>query len=507
MLYFFSCKWYTLQDIIPWGSAMKKCLSFVREYFLFLLIAAQPLLDAVAYWLQSDEGTIAGKIRLAFMVLLPLYLLVKLQRKKHFILSMAIMGLYSLLHILNGLRVGYLDPYFDIAYLVRVLYMPVMAICFVYLVINKSTRDKTVKGIVLAAGLTLLSFVLACLTGTDNVTYAEGMGISGWVIDDNRCANSIILVSLSCFALLYGIGSKKWYINVLIPVACAFLLIINGTKACYFGLLGCLFSYLVFLLLEKPILGRKIRRVSALTLALVLITSIVIYPITPRAKAAADRASAPNARSGEIEATAAALGYDVPSMTPEERFNTPEVKEIFAHYYVQYMAAIPDLFDRFGMDAVLQHFNMSTNVAKLIDTREIKLCYSALIWADCDLLTRLVGFEVTEIGTEGIRDLENDWPAIFYYYGYLGFALYAAFVLWFLFLVAKRLLQNFKGSFTALNFCLLLCVVLQIGLAQFSGAILRMPNVSIYMAAVLALIYYQTRREPLAAKGEKPLEA
>ena len=43
--------------------------------FLFLLLAAQPVLDVVAYWMQSEQGTIAGLIRLAILVLLPLVLL------------------------------------------------------------------------------------------------------------------------------------------------------------------------------------------------------------------------------------------------------------------------------------------------------------------------------------------------------------------------------------------------------------------------------------------------
>ena len=43
---------------------------------------------------------------------------------------------------------------------------------------------------------------------------------------------------------------------------------------------------------------------------------------------------------------------------------------------------------------------------------------------------------------------------------------------------------------------LLLCLMLQLGLAQFSGALLRRPNVSIYLSLVLGLIYYQTVRLP-----------
>ncbi len=481
---------------------MKKTVSFFKEKLLFLLLAVQPVLDAIAYWTQSDDGTIAGKIRLAIMIVTPLILLFKLEKKRNFVIVMAVMGVYSLLHILNGFRVGYINMYFDVSYLVRVLYMPVMAVCLVFLVNTEKKRDQLIKGVFTAACLTLLFFAVAVLTKTYNVTYAEGMGISGWVIDDNRCANSIILVSLTCFAVFFGIKSEKKIFNILAPLVCQIVLVMNGTKACYFGLLAILLAYLVFLLAEKVILKKTLKKTAVFCLAALLVVSVVIYPVTPRAKAAGDRASGAEAKYGEIEAAAAALGYDVPSMSPEERFNTPEVKAVFEHYYKKYMGAIPDLFTRFGTDAVLLHFNMSTDVAKLIDTRDIKICYSTLIWNETDFITKLVGFEVSEIGTEGFRDLENDWPAIFFYYGYLGLALYAGFILYFLLLVVKRLLKQFKGSFILLNFCALLCLVLQIGLAQFSGAILRMPNVSIYMASAIALIYYQTKRVPVVEEGE-----
>lgn len=481
---------------------MKKTVSFFKEKLLFLLLAVQPVLDAIAYWTQSDDGTIAGKIRLAIMIVTPLILLFKLEKKRNFVIVMAVMGVYSLLHILNGFRVGYINMYFDVSYLVRVLYMPVMAVCLVFLVNTEKKRDQLIKGVFTAACLTLLFFAVAVLTKTYNVTYAEGMGISGWVIDDNRCANSIILVSLTCFAVFFGIKSERKILNILAPLVCQIVLVMNGTKACYFGLLVILLAYLVFLLAEKVILKKKLKKTAVFCLAALLAVSVVIYPVTPRAKAAEDRASGAEAKYGEIEAAAAALGYDVPSMSPEERFNTPEVKAVFEHYYKKYMEAIPDLFTRFGTDAVLLHFNMSTDVAKLIDTRDIKICYSTLIWNETDFITKLVGFEVSEIGTEGFRDLENDWPAIFFYYGYLGLALYAGFILYFLLLVVKRLLKQFKGSFILPNFCALLCLVLQIGLAQFSGAILRMPNVSIYMAAVLAIIYYQTKRASVSLAGE-----
>lgn len=53
------------------------------------------------------------------------------------------------------------------------------------------------------------------------------------------------------------------------------------------------------------------------------------------------------------------------------------------------------------------------------------------------------------------------------------------------------MIKNFKGSFFFFNFILAVTYVLQLGLAQFSGAILRRPNASIYMSLIIALIFYQ----------------
>ncbi len=485
----------------------KSLRSFLAENWLVLLIAAQPLLDFLAYWNQNSVATSAGYIRLLIMLAIPLYLLVTLKKKKRFILAMGTIGLLCLLHVANSFRVGYIDPFFDIAYLARVAQMPILAVCFIYLIRDERTKRQAVKGIAVAGAITLAGFVAAVLTGTDNCTYGAGLGISGWVIDDNRCANSILFVTLSTFAVCLAVRSEKLLVNISIPAIVTFLLIINGTKACYMGLFALLLAYAAFLLMEKPVLGRRIRWRVLLVLVLLIAISVVVYPYSPRAKMDAFNARLSTARQGEIEAGVAALGYDLSTMTLEEKLNTPEVRQVFEYYYLRYMVgAIPDLFDRFGYEPVFRYFNMSTDVARLIDTRQIKLCYSNLVWQESDSLTRLVGFEVTNLGYS-LRDLENDWPAIFYYYGYIGLAFYAAFVLYFLWLVLKRLIRDFKGSFTLLNFCLFICLILQIALAQFSGAILRRPNVSIYMSVVLALIYYQTSAKPAgeALPGEDGL--
>ena len=477
---------------------------YMADNWLMWLIAAQPLLDIIAYWNQNSVATVAGYIRLVIMVLLPLYLLITLKKKKVFLISMTVIGLYSVLHIANCIRIGYIDPVFDIAYLARVVQMPVLAVCFIYFIRNERTKKQAVTGVIAAAAITLAAFIAAVLSGTANSTYGEGLGISGWVIDDNRCANSIIFVSLSAFSVCMAARSEKWYFNIGVPAVVTALHIINGTKACYIGLFAILFAYTAFLLMEKPILGRKIKKLPVAAMLLLIVISILVYPYSPRARVDASLRQASSAQQGEIEAAALELGYDLNTMTMEEKLNTPEVREIFEYYYTRYMvAAIPEIFDTFGYEPVLRYFKMSTDVARLIDTRQIKLCYSHIIWQRSDCLTKFFGFEATHTGYS-YKDLENDWPALFYYYGYIGLGLYAAFVLYFIWLVLKRLATDFKGSFTIFNFCLFVCLMLQIALAQFSGALIRRPNVSVYMAVVLALIYYQTMCVPAgkAALGE-----
>ena len=146
-------------------------------------------------------------------------------------------------------------------------------------------------------------------------------------------------------------------------------------------------------------------------------------------------------------------------------------------------------------------YNMTTDAGKIADVRRMKRVNAHLIWEDSDFVTKLTGFEFAKVDWPGDPlDLENDWHAIFYYYGVVGFAAYVGYMLWFIYLVLKKLRNDFKGNLTLYNFCLILGFFILIGLAHFSGALLKRPNSSIYFAFILALISYQTRYEGKTAK-------
>ena len=473
--------------------------AFVRNHWLMALIVMQPLLDIIAFWTKSPDGTLAGYVRLIIMVCLPLYLLFTLRgsERKSFIFWMLGIGLVCALHIANTIRTGPVSLGFDISYTAKVAQMPILAVCFMYSIKNDQTRNQAYWGLFFAAGITAAALGLSVLTGTANCTYGEGLGVSGWVIDDNRCANSIILVTLAAFSIFCAVKSDKPFVNIAVPVIAAVVLIANGTMTCYISIFVIFIGFAVFLLLEKKIRGCNLNRLAVIALVAVAIASAAAYPLTPKYKIKQTQSDFAELTQDDFNDELGALGYDLDSMSNEEKLSNPEIHTALEDYYWKCLWIItPNMFERFDIDEIMLKYDLTTDAATLIDTRTIKNAYASLMWDHSDTLTKLFGIDVSDIWLTGGMDLENDWPAIRYYYGYVGFAAYAAFILYFVYLIIRRLCRDFKGSFTADNFILLVTFALLIGLAQYSGAVLRRPNVSIYLALVLGLIHYQTAVNP-----------
>ena len=473
--------------------------AFVRNHWLMALIVMQPLLDIIAFWTKNPDGTLAGYVRLLIMVCLPLYLLFTLRgsERKSFIFWMLGIGLVCALHIANTIRTGPVSLGFDISYTAKVAQMPILAVCFMYSIKNDQTRNQAYWGLFFAAGITAAALGLSVLTGTANCTYGEGLGVSGWVIDDNRCANSIILVTLAAFSIFCAVKSDKPFVDIAVPVIAAVVLIANGTMTCYMSIFVIFIGFAVFLLLEKKIRGCNLNRLAVIALVAVAIASAAAYPLTPKYKIKQTQSDFAELTQDDFNDELGALGYDLDSMSNEEKLSNPEIHTALEDYYWKCLWIItPNMFERFDIDEIMLKYDLTTDAATLIDTRTIKNAYASLMWDHSDTLTKLFGIDVSDIWLTGGMDLENDWPAIRYYYGYVGFAAYAAFILYFVYLIIRRLCRDFKGSFTADNFILLVTFALLIGLAQYSGAVLRRPNVSIYLALVLGLIHYQTAVNP-----------
>lgn len=488
----------------------------LSEYWLFLLIIAQPLLDVLAFWTSSEAGTAAGYIRLLVMVILPLYLILTQENKKPLLIGLGIVAAFALLHVANLFRVGYINFFGDVKNMAKIFYMPVMSVCLCIYVRDENKRKQIIYG--LAANVVIIAavIVISYLTGTYTPTYGKIggtgpiLGISAWVIESNRNAHSIILCFLSIFAMYLGVSSEKTAVRYLMPAVVFAGCATNGTTSGYLTLLAVLAGYAVFILFSHIVRKEKIQKATVLLLIYLVYmfaVAVIVYPESPQAKITAIEKAAADKRQKSLEDELMALGYDVKNMSAEEKMADPVVREKMADFYRKnILGGAPGLLENFDIYRIMDAYDMSTDAMEIIDVRKMKRVNAHLIWEDSDLMTKLTGFEFEKVDwPEETLDLENDWHSIFYYYGVLGFGAYVIYMLYFLYLVLKKLRQDFKGSMTVYNFCLIMGFFVLIGLAHFSGALLKRPNSSIYLALLLALLHYQVICTPNKAEEGKIL--
>ncbi len=164
------------------------------------------------------------------------------------------------------------------------------------------------------------------------------------------------------------------------------------------------------------------------------------------------------------------------------------------------------MVNRFGFDRVLEKYEYSLSVSDLTAVRQQKRYFAELAWEDSDFFTRCFGYEYSTLierftiededgeiqEFETIFDLENDFPSVFFYSGYVGFAIYILFLGYFAALIAVGIITRGKKLITFETAMVGVTFALALGASQFSGNVLRRPNASIYVSAILAYIYYLT---------------
>ena len=462
----------------------------IKKNWLLVLVVAQPILDIIAYF-QYDNlfGSMAGYIRLLIMFAIPLAVLL-LKRKLSFGILMGVIGLYCLLHVASCYINGYANLFSDVSYLLRVIQMPVLAISFCFLFDKETYKEQIVKGFVINYIVIVISIILAFITKTGDYTYRDyEIGYTGWFANAN--SQSIILISMAPFVIYYAIKKKNKVGIILAMFAVPIVLLSNGTTAGYlaiFVIFGGFFAFYVVDFFMKKRQRKRIQPAMIIGALVIMIFSGVVYPLTPKYAMDTYDNGKREEENEKLNQKKNKIGQGH-EITLEEILADPEAKQMLIDTYKDELN--PDLVEKFGVERVLEEYGWWPDSYTLADVRLQKRINAKLIWEDSNMLTKFFGIEFTEMED---YDLENDYPAIYYYYGYIGFGLYVIFLAYFLILIIKTLIKNFKGSFFFFNFILAVTYVLQLGLAQFSGAILRRPNASIYMSLIIALIFYQCRK-------------
>ena len=468
----------------------------IEKNWILIFVLLQPLLDVLAFWTQSDSGTAAGYIRLLMMAVVYLWAFFK-KRSPAFLFFSGILVLVFGLHILNGFRVGYTGMMADFQYIARVASMPVLAISFAALADDEQKQQQIINGFFLSAFVTGIVIVLSALTHTYMPTYVmENLGISGWVTESNRCCHSDILAGLAVFTAYGAFCTPIIWIKFLLPLLIFAAMITNATTSCYLTLLAVTAGFPIFMVLRSFLIKKKNDRFTnflIIEFAVLFAACLIIYPYTPRCKMEELKNAAYNNVEQKFVEEMADLGYDIYNMTLEEKMSDPVVHEKLSTYYRGFIShTVESLKDRFGVDRVIRAMNGTISAEVLDDARIMKRLNASFVFEDSDSLTHLFGYEFGNV-RHAYEDLENDWDAIFYYYGYLGIASYILVTAYLFLRIIRILILHFRESLTPLNFTLLFCFVLQIGLAGFSGALLRRPNASVYLSLVIAQIWYRTK--------------
>lgn len=475
--------------------------------FIFILIVAQPLLDVLSFFLiKADKTAYTTMLRMAMFVAIMFFAFIISDRKKVYYIFGGVAGGYFVLHALNCFRIGYISPVEDAANFFRTIHTPALLIAFITFFKKLHNPIKVISAAFFVNVCTIWSVIgLSYLVGMPEYTYGSVLkiGIMGWFGVHN--AQSSIVMLLMPIALLFAYRLSK----IFFVAACAIcfgLLFVTGTKLTFYSILIVALGFLGLIIInffttaeprKKYVLTNAI---PIFALCAVLVLTFVFIDVSPMKKRESSQSAAYSNQQEILNNTLAQTNPEDPiypdkpqdELTEAEKAEAKRKKlERYEIIYREFKGGyLNDLIDHFGIERVAEKYNYSVSSSVLLDTRLRKRVFAQLVWEDSDFLTRCLGYEYANLVTDvRIYDLENDFPALFYLSGYVGFAIYGLFIVYFIYLILKELFKDFKMLISLESGLLCGTFILLMGAAQFSGYVLRRPNVSIYASLVLACIY------------------
>lgn len=439
--------------------------NYIEKYWLLFIIITQPILDIIAYFTFDNKLTIISfTIRSLYLLFIIVYTFFKSKDKKKYILTMLPFVIFIIFHVANSYRISNLNIFDDIRYIVSVMQFPILTIALIdYLKFHKKDYIYIENGIYISYIIIFISVILSVITNSYSTTYG-GYGLTGWFTSANT-QSMILMVTSPLF--LYFCSKKKDLTYYLGLIMVFILLYFNGTRACYYTLIFSNVVLIYVLCLKK---SKNYKKLIVTILLFVVCIGLYNFSFTSDRKLDVDNSI--NNREKEIVDL---INKD--NLTKEETITVLKSSYLFDE-------AIKDL----GTDDVYEVMKDKINLYNLGDNRLLKRVYGKVVFKNSDTLTKLVGINHNVIANYG-KDLENDFTAIFYYYGYIGFSLYCLFILYFAFLGIKILILKpiklISPKFVIFTFTILLSLF---G-AEYSGALLRKTNANIYVSLLFALYY------------------
>lgn len=480
---------------------MKKRLICLLPVLVAALFAMQPVMDVASFWLEELEypTTVTLLLRMAVLgvtVLLGFFLS---DRKGIYWIAAGVCGAIFAGHVLACLQMGYGDPVGDVTNFVRIVQMPVLVLCLItFFRRNDRCFEAMQTGLTLALLVILAVEVVSILTGTDASAYDNGHGVLGWFSNAN--SQSANVAGLTAISLAWQLTWSKRRPLLFWATALGGLgtLYLMCTRLAYFGLVVITAGLSITLFLVR----RKDWKI-AVALAALCVASIAVLPISPLGhhwdngnRYEQGRQQQLDGLLGEDREEILALAERMRSsgdLTQEEHDRLVRGLEPVYDTYVGDFVAV------FGLEQTMEMYDYSADILVFADVRPKKIAFAQALMDASGLAGRLFGVELSRfIVGENNYDVENDFHGVYYLYGAVGLAAYVLFLLYFVGLVLWALWKNAKRYFTPEAAGHGIALLLYLAHAFFTAGVLRRPNASVYLSAVLAAIYYlvRLRKEP-----------
>ncbi len=473
---------------------------------VFALFVLQPTMDVISFW--TDRVGMGNALTLvlrmgvlAVTMLLGFYVS---DSKRTYYVTAGILSAIVLGHIVACVQAGYRSPFTDLTNFVRVAQMPITAICLISMMKQNQDSYKAMQYGFLANLLIIIMVeILAGITKTEPHTYMDGKGIMGWFQNTN--SQSCILSMLPPVAVVLVMQRKGMKSIAFWPVLLGGMaaLYAIGPRLSMLGLAATGFGLALSILMIDRKQWKKALVFGAVTLGF-----LAFIGSSPMMHHQEIYETVQGGRQESIdsivsEAKLPALkGEDVTDKELESRKDA--WKERLAPVYEKYA---PDFVEIFGVEKTMEIYDYTYTITEITGARNKKIQFSRLLMEDSPKSARLFGLELSRFTVNGnIYDVENDFHGIYFLYGGVGLAAMVLFLGYFIWLIVRALIKNWKQYFTleaaAWGIALVMCLIH----AYFTAAVLRRPNASFYLSSVLAAVYYLVKIKAYPASTRQEQE-
>lgn len=446
--------------------------------FFIAFIAIQPIIDILttaSIFMVDTSLTVGVLLRTAYMMLAIVFLIWMARTSKNSRLFTGyLIGLALLIgiNIVSNLQLK--DPYYlfqELKFFNKVVYFHI--VLFGLLVVYRQLKDKkydiasqTTKYLWIAGLFIGVIFVVAQLTGTSLSNYSHTKtGFTGWFYAGNEIGAimAIVLPIMALYAIEKTDSWKKtwsWIPFILL----AFGMLALGTKVGYGGIIIVLLSVvigsLIMLVMKKRTATIKINLLIATFLTVVL---IAVTPVTPV--------------FGNMFAHINSLGISFGE--PVERPGDEVLVE--------------------GDEGFEQQEEEDTGITSaqvqnlVFSSRETYAQFMKEDFQNSPMMQQLFGlgfagnYETPAPGKSPTM-IEMDFHDWFYSFGWVTFIYMMIPFVWFTGKFLIHFLLNIKTHFTYFYILYGVAFLLGIGIAYTAGHVLTAPAVSIYVAAILAML-------------------